>query len=48
MAALNPGISHQMIDGALYQDEVTARQIMGVPTVLLNGQPFGQGRIDAR
>jgi alkyl hydroperoxide reductase subunit F len=45
MAVLNPGISHQMIDGALYQDEVTARQIMGVPTVLLNGQPFGQGRM---
>ncbi|MER2624822.1 MAG: alkyl hydroperoxide reductase subunit F [Accumulibacter sp.] len=45
MAVLNPGISHQMIDGALYQDEVTARQIMGVPTVLLNGKPFGQGRM---
>jgi alkyl hydroperoxide reductase subunit F len=23
MAVLNPGVSHQMIDGALYQDEVT-------------------------
>jgi alkyl hydroperoxide reductase subunit F len=45
MAVLNPGISHEMIDGALYQDEVTARQIMGVPTVLLNGEHFGQGRM---
>ena len=45
MAVLNPGISHEMIDGALYQDEVTARQIMGVPTVLLNGKHFGQGRM---
>ncbi|HRF11325.1 MAG TPA: alkyl hydroperoxide reductase subunit F [Candidatus Accumulibacter phosphatis] len=45
MAVQNPGISHQMIDGALYQDEVTARQIMGVPTVFLNGEPFGQGRM---
>jgi alkyl hydroperoxide reductase subunit F len=45
MAVQNPGISHQMIDGALFQDEVTARQIMGVPTVFLNGEPFGQGRM---
>ena len=45
MAALNPGISHTMIDGALYQDEVTERKIMAVPTVFLNGEPFGQGRM---
>ena len=45
MAVQNPGISHQMIDGALFQDEVTERQIMGVPTVFLNGEPFGQGRM---
>ncbi len=30
MAALNPNIEHVMIDGALYQDEVDARQIMAV------------------
>jgi alkyl hydroperoxide reductase subunit F len=34
-----------MIDGALFQDEVEARQIMAVPTVFLNGEPFGQGRM---
>ncbi len=45
MATLNPGISHEMIDGALFQDEITARQIMGVPTVYLNGEHFGQGRM---
>ncbi|MEF8712267.1 MAG: alkyl hydroperoxide reductase subunit F [Accumulibacter sp.] len=45
MAVQNPGISHQMIDGALFQGEVTERQIMGVPTILLNGEPFGQGRM---
>ena len=45
MAVLNPGISHTMIDGALYQDEVTERKIMAVPTVFLNGEPFGQGRM---
>ncbi len=39
MSALNPRISHVAIDGALFQAEVDARQIMAVPTVLLNGQP---------
>ncbi len=45
MATLNPGITHTMIDGALFQDEVNERQIMAVPNVYLNGQPFSQGRI---
>jgi alkyl hydroperoxide reductase subunit F len=45
MAALNPRITHVAIDGSLFQAEVEARQIMAVPTVLLNGQPFGQGRM---
>ncbi|HEY8609613.1 MAG TPA: alkyl hydroperoxide reductase subunit F [Noviherbaspirillum sp.] len=45
MAVLNPNIHHVMIDGALYQDEVNERQIMAVPTVFLNGQNFGQGRM---
>ncbi len=45
MAVLNPNVSHVTIDGALFQDEVNARQIMAVPSVYLNGQPFAQGRI---
>ncbi|MBT9554676.1 MAG: alkyl hydroperoxide reductase subunit F [Myxococcales bacterium] len=45
MAALNPNVTHVMIDGALFQDEVTSRQIMGVPAVYLNGELFGQGRM---
>ncbi|HUB91853.1 MAG TPA: alkyl hydroperoxide reductase subunit F [Dyella sp.] len=45
MSVLNPNIKHIAIDGALFQDEVTARQVMAVPTVLLNGQPFDQGRM---
>ncbi|MBW8835608.1 MAG: hypothetical protein JF605_11070, partial [Burkholderia sp.] len=32
------------IDGALFQNEVEARQIMAVPTMFLNGEVFGQGR----
>ncbi len=46
MAVLNPNISHVAIDGALFQDEVTKRQIMNVPSVFLNGEPFGQGRME--
>lgn len=46
MAALNPNVTHVAIDGALFQDEVERRKIMAVPTVFLNGEPFGQGRMD--
>jgi alkyl hydroperoxide reductase subunit F len=46
MAVVNPKIHHTMIDGALFQDEVEKRQIMAVPTVFLNGKPFGQGRME--
>ena len=45
MAALNPLIKHVAIDGAWFQQEVEERQIMAVPTVYLNGQLFGQGRM---
>jgi len=45
MAVLNPGIRHVAIDGALFQAEVTDRQIMSVPSVYLNGELFGQGRM---
>jgi alkyl hydroperoxide reductase subunit F len=46
MAVVNPRIRHTMIDGALFQDEVERRQVMAVPSVFLNGQPFGQGRME--
>jgi alkyl hydroperoxide reductase subunit F len=45
MAALNPDIEHEMIDGALFQGLVDQYQIMAVPTVILNGEVFGQGRM---
>jgi len=45
MAVLNPNIQHVAIDGALFQDEVEARQVMSVPTIYLNGESFGQGRM---
>lgn len=45
MSILNPGISHTMIDGAAFKDEVESRGIMAVPTVFLNGESFGSGRM---
>jgi alkyl hydroperoxide reductase subunit F len=45
MATVNPNIHHTMIDGSLFQSEVEQRQIMAVPTVFLNGESFGQGRM---
>lgn len=45
MSVLNPRIKHVAIDGALFKDEVEKRQVMAVPTVLLNGQAFSQGRM---
>jgi NADH-dependent peroxiredoxin subunit F len=45
MAVLNPRVRHTTIDGALFQKEVDERQIMAVPTVYLNGQVFGSGRM---
>ncbi len=45
MAVLNPNIRHVAIDGALFQEEVTIRQVMSVPSIYLNGELFGQGRM---
>jgi alkyl hydroperoxide reductase subunit F len=45
MAVLNENISHVMVDGSMYQAEVTERNIMAVPTIYLNGEHFGQGRM---
>jgi len=45
MSVLNPRIRHVAIDGALFQQEVEARQVMAVPSVYLNGEPFAQGRM---
>jgi alkyl hydroperoxide reductase subunit F len=46
MAVLNPRIKHVAVDGGLFQAEVEERQIMAVPSVFLNGQPFGNGRME--
>lgn len=45
MSVLNPNITHTMIDGAAFKDEVEDKQVMAVPSVFLNGQSFGNGRM---
>src|SRR5690554_6775942 len=45
MSVLNPNIRHTSIDGALFQDEVEKREVMAVPSVYMNGEPWGQGRM---
>lgn len=45
MSVLNPNIRHTMIDGAAFKEEVDSKEIMAVPTVFLNGESFGSGRM---
>jgi alkyl hydroperoxide reductase subunit F len=46
MSLLNPNITHTMIDGDVYQDEVKNKKIMSVPTIFLNNEEFYQGRME--
>lgn len=45
MSILNPGISHTMIDGAAFKAEAESRDVMAVPSVFLDGEFFGSGRM---
>ena len=45
-ALLNPAISSEMIDGGLFQEQIEAKNIQGVPAVYLNGEAFANGKID--
>jgi len=41
----NPRIKTTIIDGGMFQQEIEAREIMGVPAVFSGGQMFHSGRI---
>jgi alkyl hydroperoxide reductase subunit F len=45
MAIQNPLIKTTVIEGGAFQKEVTEREIMAVPSIYLNGQLFGNGRM---
>lgn len=47
MAVLNPLVSSEVVDGSLFRSEVEARKVLATPTVYLNGELFGQGRMEA-
>ena len=46
MATLNPNLTHEMVDGAIYQDEVDALKIQGVPAVFADGKLLHSGKAD--
>ena len=46
MSVINPRIRHTAIEGGLFQDEVSDRNILSVPAMFLNGDPFAQGRME--
>ena len=45
LSVINPNITNTMIDGSLFQEEVSQRNIMSVPSVYLNGELFTQGAV---
>lgn len=44
MTTLNPAITHEMVDGGLFQEEVEAKKIQGVPSVFADGKLLHVGR----
>ena len=44
IAALNPKVTATMIDGGVFQQEVTEKDIMAVPALYLNGEPLANGK----
>ncbi|WP_342562140.1 alkyl hydroperoxide reductase subunit F [Paenibacillus sp. FSL R7-0345] len=47
MSVLNSGVTSTMIDGAAFKSEVESKEVMAVPSVYLNGEFFGSGRMTA-
>lgn len=46
LAVLNPRVKHTAVEGGANQEEITQLGIKSVPTIYLNGELFGQGRMD--
>ena len=46
ISLLNPAVRSTAIDGALFQEEVKALDVMAVPAVFVNGKSFANGRMD--
>ena len=48
IALLNPGVTHEAVDGSLFQDEVKKLNVQAVPTVVADGKTIhiGRGSLD--
>lgn len=46
LTLLNEGVSHEMVDGALFPELVEEKNVQGVPAVFLNGEAFSHGKLD--
>ncbi|GAA3602834.1 alkyl hydroperoxide reductase subunit F [Marihabitans asiaticum] len=46
LAVLNPGVTHTVVEGSLFQDEVERENVMAVPTMKLGEESFGSGRME--
>lgn len=46
LAILNQNVKHTMIEGGWFQEEIKEKNIMGVPTVLKDGEVFANGRLE--
>ena len=44
IAVLNENVTHTIIDGGIFRDEVESKNIMAVPTVMLENDEFVAGR----
>ncbi|MDR2774319.1 MAG: alkyl hydroperoxide reductase subunit F [Tannerella sp.] len=44
MSLINPDIKHETVDGAIYQEEVEALKIQGVPSVFADGEWIHSGK----
>lgn len=45
MSVLNPNIKHTMVNGSDFKEEIAEKEILAVPTVMLNKEHFGSGRM---
>ncbi len=46
ISILNPLIRHTAVEGGAYQSEITEKNIMAVPTVYMDGEEWGSGRME--
>ncbi|SHN27212.1 alkyl hydroperoxide reductase subunit F [Gracilibacillus kekensis] len=44
MSVVHPDITHTMVEGSAFKEEVESKDVMAVPSVYLNGEQFVDGR----